>query len=53
MQVFVPTYQGDVMEMVKLNDLEDYDSLPLTKWNIKQPKADEGRENPLDTGMSS
>ena len=38
------------MEMVKLHNLEDYWSLPMTKWNIKQPSADEGRENPLNTG---
>lgn len=38
------------MQMVKLNDFQDYETLPLTKWNIKQPRADEGRENPLNTG---
>lgn len=48
-QVFVPTYEGSVMEMVKLQSMDDYESLPLTKWNIKQPVL-EGRENALQTG---
>lgn len=49
-QVFVPTYSGKSMEMVRLRDLNDYDTLPLTKWNIKQPSATEGRENALTNG---
>lgn len=48
--VFVPTYEGSNMEMVRLKDLEDYESLPLTKWNIKQPNPKEGRENALTNG---
>ncbi len=33
------------MEMVLLRDLKDYESLPLTKWNIRQPpEGDEMRE---------
>lgn len=38
------------MEMVKLDSMEDYDKLPLTKWNIKQPDLRENRENALETG---
>ncbi|XP_053982052.1 5-formyltetrahydrofolate cyclo-ligase [Hylaeus volcanicus] len=49
-EVFVPRYNGKQMEMVKLLSMEDYEQLPLTKWNIKQPKADEPRENALETG---
>lgn len=49
-QVFVPTYRKNVMEMVQLRDWEDYESLPLTKWNIKQPSPD-GRANSLDIGL--
>lgn len=37
--------------MLKLDDFEDYEKLPLTKWNIKQPSADDvHRENPMSTG---
>lgn len=49
-QVFVPSYRGSEMMMVKINGLEDYENLPLTKWNIKQPSVDEGRENANQTG---
>lgn len=37
--------------MVKLADIDDYEKLPLSKWNIKQPSwDDEHRENPMLTG---
>lgn len=37
--------------MLKIHGLEDYDKLPLTKWNIKQPNDDDGRENASETGQ--
>lgn len=37
------------MEMVRLYGMEDYNTLPKTKWNIKQPSLDEKRENPMET----
>ena len=45
---FIPHYVGDNMDMVALRGLEDYDSLPLTAWNIKQPADDEQRERATD-----
>lgn len=37
--VFIPCYVGDTMEMVRLLDMADYEQLPLTKWQIRQPDA--------------
>lgn len=36
--------------MVRLRDMDDWENLPMTKWNIKQPALSEKRENALDTG---
>jgi len=47
---YVPRYHKNVMEMVRLNDMRDWETLPLTKWNIKQPSIKEERENALNTG---
>ncbi|XP_012282658.1 5-formyltetrahydrofolate cyclo-ligase isoform X3 [Orussus abietinus] len=49
-EAFVPRYRGKVMEMVKLHSMEDFESLPLTKWNIKQPHFRDDRENALQGG---
>ena len=38
------------MEMVLLKDLHDYNALPTTKWNIKQPSDDDIREEALENG---
>ncbi|XP_076291134.1 methenyltetrahydrofolate synthetase [Lasioglossum baleicum] len=49
-EVFVPTYKGLKMEMVKLLSMEEYENLPVTKWNIKQPNFDETKESALERG---
>ena len=41
---------GNTMEMVLLKDLLDYERLPVTKWNIKQPSDEEERPEALDDG---
>lgn len=51
-KVFVPRYSGKQMDMVKLLSMEDYEKLPLTKWNIKQPSVKEPRENALESGKA-
>lgn len=52
-EAFVPQYHGKTMEMVKVRSMEDYETLPLTKWSIKQPSITEQRENALETGKSN
>lgn len=37
------------MEMVRIYSIEDYNTLPVTKWNIKQPSLNDNRENPMLT----
>ena len=49
---FIPHYCGPSMKMVPLKSLEDYESLPLTKWNIKQPRDDDIRPDALETGKN-
>ncbi|KDR19647.1 5-formyltetrahydrofolate cyclo-ligase-like [Zootermopsis nevadensis] len=49
---FIPRYADDsrAMDMVRLNSIQDLDSLPTTKWSIRQPAESEERENALETG---
>ncbi|XP_031635871.1 5-formyltetrahydrofolate cyclo-ligase [Contarinia nasturtii] len=49
-EVFVPSYSGNKMVMLKITDMTDFESLPLTKWNIRQPNYDGIRESANDTG---
>jgi 5-formyltetrahydrofolate cyclo-ligase len=47
---FIPHYIGPVMRMVELSSMADYESLPLTSWNIKQPCDDDVRADALESG---
>lgn len=49
-ECFIPQYQGQHMKMVPLASLADYHSLPVTKWNIKQPADNDVRPDALTTG---
>jgi 5-formyltetrahydrofolate cyclo-ligase len=40
-RVFIPRYSSDSMDMVRVHSLDDLDSLPMTKWNIRQPLLDD------------
>ncbi|CAG8572573.1 28184_t:CDS:2, partial [Gigaspora margarita] len=41
---YVPRWDGDYMEMVKLESLNDYSSLKVNKWNIPEPDHDQNRD---------
>ncbi|CAG8509911.1 8746_t:CDS:10 [Racocetra persica] len=45
---YVPRWDGENMEMVKLESLDDYLSLKLNKWGIQEPDHDQIR----DTGLA-
>ncbi|XP_044008084.1 5-formyltetrahydrofolate cyclo-ligase [Aphidius gifuensis] len=49
-EVFIPMYEGKLMKMVKLKSIQDYENLPITKWNIKQPSVNDVRDDALLTG---
>lgn len=37
--------------MVKINSIDELESLPKTKWNISQPADNDIREDALTTGI--
>ncbi|TNN28857.1 5-formyltetrahydrofolate cyclo-ligase [Liparis tanakae] len=49
---FIPRYESGSshMDMLKLNSLQDMETLPLTSWNIRQPAEDDHRDEALATG---
>ncbi|KAM4602367.1 5-formyltetrahydrofolate cyclo-ligase [Polymixia lowei] len=50
---FIPKYltSSSHMDMLRLNSMQDMETLPLTSWNIRQPADnDNTREEALDTG---
>ena len=46
-EAYIPCYERRTMEMVKLHSLEEYNNLPVTKWNIKQPNMTDVRKKGL------
>jgi 5-formyltetrahydrofolate cyclo-ligase len=50
-ECFIPRYIGPNMDMLRLYSWQDYEDLPKTRWNIKQPPDDDtSRESALDSG---
>ncbi|GFT38522.1 5-formyltetrahydrofolate cyclo-ligase [Nephila pilipes] len=51
-ECFIPTYdsKSTSMIMVKLHSFQDYENLPVTSWNIKQPQYSDDLQDALATG---
>ncbi|KAG7468111.1 hypothetical protein MATL_G00139390 [Megalops atlanticus] len=51
-ECFIPKYltNSSHMDMLRLAEAKDIQSLPLTSWNIRQPGDKEEREEALTTG---
>jgi 5-formyltetrahydrofolate cyclo-ligase len=47
---FVKKIKMFISPFRRIKDWEDYESLPVTSWNIKQPADDDVREDALQTG---
>ncbi|XP_050696626.1 5-formyltetrahydrofolate cyclo-ligase-like isoform X2 [Eriocheir sinensis] len=49
---YIPRYQtkSNYMDMVRLHSWEEYDALPVTRWNIKQPPMSQSCETALASG---
>jgi hypothetical protein len=45
----VPRVDGNCMDMLHVHSMSDVSTLPVHKWNFRQPGLDEDRENALDT----
>lgn len=45
---YIPRCTKTTMDMVKITSLEDFESLPINKWNIPEPPLNEARVNALD-----
>ena len=37
---FVPRFNDDQMDMLRVHSVDDIDSLPAYKWGIKQPSCE-------------
>ncbi|KAG2212650.1 hypothetical protein INT47_000627, partial [Mucor saturninus] len=44
---FIPRCTKNNMDMLKITSIDDFESLPVNKWNIPEPPLDQVRENAL------
>jgi 5-formyltetrahydrofolate cyclo-ligase len=49
--VFIPRYNSTSMDMVRVDSLHDLDSLPMTKWHIRQPSLDDTTREIANTNI--
>eukprot|EP00029_Vermamoeba_vermiformis_P012542 TRINITY_DN7389_c0_g1_i1.p1 TRINITY_DN7389_c0_g1~~TRINITY_DN7389_c0_g1_i1.p1 ORF type:complete len:208 (-),score=20.55 TRINITY_DN7389_c0_g1_i1:31-654(-) len=49
--LFVPQVTGPTMKMVRIYSAEDLNSLPMNKWNIREPTDDVPREEAVELGQ--
>jgi len=49
--VFIPRYNSTSMDMVRVYSLHDLDSLPMTKWHIRQPSLDDTTREIANTNI--
>lgn len=47
-RVYIPRYSSTSMDMVRIASLDDLDSLPVTKWKIRQPSLDDTNREVAD-----
>nr|CAD7263416.1 unnamed protein product [Timema shepardi] len=50
LQLTTPLKDSTHMDMLRVNTLQELESLPLTNWNIRQPLDSDERENALNSG---
>ncbi|CAF0782677.1 unnamed protein product [Adineta ricciae] len=49
--VFIPRYTPTSMDMVRVYSLDDLDSLPMTKWHIRQPSLEDTTREIADNNI--
>ncbi|KAI8356646.1 5,10-methenyltetrahydrofolate synthetase [Blakeslea trispora] len=45
---YIPRCYKNTMDMVRVTTIEDFESLPINKWNIPEPPIDQPRQNALE-----
>jgi len=48
---YVPAISGNNMDFYRIKDMDDFASLKINQWNIREPDNLQSRENPIDLGL--